>query len=108
SLLAFLVLAFSLILAGILVITPRAPVRLLFPMILFCWWVGPGLAFPLGQMPAEKLPLALAALQILLAGWLWVRWHRRGTGFLPFAVNARRPVFAWRHALLAGPAVAVL
>jgi len=105
SLLTFLVLVFSLVMAGVMVLTPRAPVRLVLPMILYCWWVGPGMTFPLGMVPSSGLPLAVAAIQILLAVWLWVRRRGRGWQGFPFAVNAGRPFFAWRHALLTGPVV---
>lgn len=108
SVVAFLVLVFSLVMAGVMVVTPRAPVRLLLPMILFCWWIGPGLAFPLGTAPSGAGPAGLAAIQVLLALLLWVRRRGTGRGWMPFVVNAGRPVFAWRHALLTGPVMLML
>ena len=47
---AFLVLVASVPMAVLLGVTPRAPKRVIIPLILFAWWAGPAMAFPLGSM----------------------------------------------------------
>jgi hypothetical protein len=107
--LAFSVLAVSFLMVAIIGITPRAPKGILVPLILFAWWAGPGMAFPLGFWNVPHLALGVAIAQVLLAFALWyfsgVRHGARWT--LPFAVRDG-PAFSWRHLILVGPATALL
>ena len=104
GILAFVVLAMSLLMVLIIGVTPKAPKRFLIPPILFAWWAGPGMAFQLGLWKVPYLPFALALLQVLIALALWhsargpngMRWT------LPFPVNDS-PTFSWRHFLVAAP-----
>lgn len=107
--LAFSVLAMSLLMVVIIGVTPKAPKRIIVPLVLFAWWAGPAMAFPLGFWKVPYLALGLAVVQVLLAMALWrssrsrngVRWT------LPFSVNDAR-AFSWRHLLIAGPVTALV
>jgi hypothetical protein len=104
GILAFVVLAMSALIVAIMAITPRAPRRLLVPLVLFVWWAGPGMAFPLAFWKVPYLPLGLGLLQVLLAFAVWFSSRDRdGSRWtLPFGVNDA-PAFTWKHFLLAGP-----
>ena len=103
---AFVVLVGSLPMAGIVGITPRAPKRILVPLILFTWWAGPAMAFPLALWNISHLALGLAIVQVLLALTVWSVFHP-GRWNRPFAVN-EAPAFSWRYLLLAGPTTVFL
>ena len=105
SLLAFLVLAASLFAAGMVVLSPRVPKRVLVPLILFLWWAGPGLAFPLGSWKAPGLSVGLAVAQLFLGTAVWLLFRRSGQpGGCPFDVREGL-AFSWKHTLVAGPAI---
>jgi hypothetical protein len=109
GILAFAVLAMSVLMVVIIGVTPRAPKRILVPLIAFAWWAGPAMAFPLGFWKVPYLAAGLAVVQVLLAIALWhssggrndARWT------LPLPVNDA-PAFSWRYAILAGPVTAVV
>jgi hypothetical protein len=106
---AFAVLAMSIFMVAILGITPRAPRRVLIPLILFVWWAGPAMAFPLGFWNVPYLALGLAIVQVLLALGLWYT-SRAGNGArwtLPFALRDA-PALSWRYLLLALPVTALV
>ena len=71
AVLAFSVLAMSFPMAAIIGLTPKAPKRILVPLILYAWWAGPAMAFPLGFWKLTHLAFALAILQVLLACGVW-------------------------------------
>ena len=86
---------------AIIGITPRAPRRLLVPLVLFVWWAGSGHGFSLGvsgRCPIWPLGLAIAAGAAGFRGLVfvsrpeWARWT------LPFAVNDA-PAFSWKYLL---------
>jgi hypothetical protein len=106
SAVALVVLVGSLPMAGVVALTPRAPKRTLVPLILFTWWAGPAMAFPLAFWNVSHLAIGLAVLQVslalaILSFFHGARWNR------PFAVNDA-PAFSWRYLLLSGPATAFL
>ncbi len=102
NLLAFLVLAASLVAAGMVALSPRVPKRVLVPLILFLWWAGPGFAFPLGYWKVPHLMFWLATAQIFLGVGVWILFGRRtGAWAWPLALRDG-PVFSWKHTLLAG------
>ena len=103
---AFVVLVGSLPMAGVVGVTPRAPKRILVPLILFTWWAGPAMAFPLALWNIPHLALGLAIAQVLLAITVRSVFHAGGWN-RPLAVN-ETPAFSWRYLLLAGPATACL
>ena len=103
---AFLVLLGSIPMAGVVGLTPRAPKRILIPLILFTWWAGPSMAFPLALWNISHLALGLAVAQVLLALAVWSLFHG-GRWNRPFAVN-ETPAFSWKYLLVAGPATAFL
>ena len=103
---AFVVLLGSVPMAGVVGLTPRAPKRILVALILFTWWAGPAMAFPLALWNISHLALGLAIAQVLLALTVWSVFHG-GRWNQPFAVN-ETPAFSWRYLLLAGPATAFL
>lgn len=106
SLLAFLVVLASVVLAVAMACTPRAPKRLLAPMILYCWWAGPGAAFPLAGWHVPHLSAWLAAGQILAALGVVValRPWAGGVAF-PWTPDPARRRFSWRYSLIAAPVV---
>jgi len=105
SFLAFLVLLASLVMAGMVVLSPRVPKRVVVPLILFLWWAGPGMAFPLGYWKTPALLSWLASAQILLGAGVWFFFRSRAGGRQgPFAL-AEGPGFRWKHTLIAGPAM---
>ncbi len=105
SLLAFLVLTASLFAAGMVALSPRVPKRVLVPLILFLWWAGPGLAFPLGYWKVPGLSLGLATAQILLGVGVWLLFRMpAGVREGPFRLRDGQG-FSWKHALVAGPAM---
>jgi len=107
SLLAFLVLAASLFAAGLVALSPRVPKRVLVPLILFLWWAGPGMAFPLGFWKVPGLSLGLAAAQVFLGVAVWI-FFRRATKFWEWPFGMREgPGFSWKHTLVASPALAL-
>ena len=98
---AFAVLGGSVAIAGLVSLTPRMPKRALVPLILFIWWAGPAMAFPLTRWNVPHLALGLAIAQLLLAVSVWSvcrggRWTR------PLPLN-ESPAFSWRYSLLAVP-----
>lgn len=109
GMLAFAVLAMSFLMVAIIAITPRAPSRILIPLIFFAWWAGPAMAFPLSLWNLQHLALGLAIAQVFLALGLWYFFQVRqgGARALPFAVRDA-PAFSWRHLFLAGPAAAMI
>jgi len=109
SLLALAVFAASFPMAAVVGMTPRAPKRILVPLIFFTWWAGPAMAFPMAFWSVPHLTLGLAIAQVLLALALWYFFHVRegGRWTLPFAVRDA-PAFSWRYLFLAGPATALV
>ncbi len=105
--LALLVLVYSLFMAALLVATPRVPGRVVLPLIIFLWWAGAALAFPLGRLDIPNLATWIALAQVAVAALTWVFFRQRRAGALPFELN-QAPPFAWRHSLLTLPAVAAL
>lgn len=103
SAVAFLALLGSLILAGVIIFTPRAPKRVLLPMIGFLWWSGPAVAFPLGSLGVASIGLWVAAMQVLLGWGILALWGRRKRW--PFIVHEERRRFAWKHSLVMAPLV---
>jgi hypothetical protein len=103
---ALLVLAASIPMAGLVGATPHAPKRTLIPLILFAWWAGPAMAFPLGLWDLSHLALTIAIIQVLVALFVGLAFHRR-RGELS-APSDKRAAFSWRYLLIAGPTTAVL
>jgi hypothetical protein len=103
SVMGFLVLLASLVLAGVIVFTPRAPKRVLLPLIGFLWWSGPGVAFPLGVFGASSPGVWVALAQLLLGMGVFMVCGERAR--LPFAVHSERKAFSWRHSLVFAPVV---
>jgi hypothetical protein len=109
GLLALAVLVASLPMAAIVGVTPRAPKRVLVPLILFTWWAGPAMAFPVALWNVSHLTFFLAIAQVLLAVAVWLafrlqdgrHWTRQ------FAVREKR-AFSWKYLLFAGPATALV
>jgi hypothetical protein len=101
SVVALVVLGGSMAMAGLVGLTPRAPKRVLVPLILFAWWAGPAMAFPLVFLDTPHLALGLAVVQVLLALTLWYVFRGHG-GNRRFPAN-EAPAFSWRYVLLAGP-----
>lgn len=105
SLPAFLLLVFSLVMAGMVALSPRVPKRVVVPLILFVWWAGSGMAFPLGYGKTPALMSWLAAGQILLGAGVWLLFRSRTAGVAgPFALRDR-PEFRWKYTLMVGPAM---
>ncbi len=101
---ALLVVFFSLGVALMVAVTPRAPKRVLVPLLLFTWWAGLAQAFPLGFSKIPHLGFWLSVFQVVVAGvvfWLW----RAQTSLRPFEARDRVG-FAWKYALVAVPATA--
>ncbi len=92
-----------------IVVTPRAPKRVLLPMILFLWWGGPAGAFPL--MLLDNFAGAgvwLSAAQLVLAFAINVSLRAPGAPwYAPFREN-EAPSFQLKHLLIAGTAMACL
>jgi hypothetical protein len=109
SVFAFSVLATSLLMVAMVALTPTAPRRILVPLVLFAWWAGPGMGFPLGFWNVPHLALGLAVGQVLLAITLWYSSRSRNGApwSLPFRVN-QAPAFSWRHVIFAAPLTAVV
>jgi hypothetical protein len=106
SAVALVVLGGSIAMAALVGLTPRAPKRTLVPLILFTWWAGPAMAFPLAFWNMPHLALGLAVAQVWLAMTLWYVF-RDGRGGRPFPLN-EAPAFSWRYLLLAEPATLLL
>lgn len=87
-------------------LTPRAPKRVLVPLLLFTWWVGLAQAFPLGFLKIPQFMLWLSLGQVALAALLFIFFRSQENHWL-FA-PAARPAFAWKHAILGVPAAALL
>ena len=103
---AFIMLGGSVAVAGLVSLTPRAPKRALVPLILFAWWAGPAMAFPLTRWNVPHLALGLAIAQLLLA--LTVLYFCRGGRWnRPLPLNGS-PAFSWRYSLLAVPLTVAL
>lgn len=103
SVVAFLTLLGSMILAGMLVFNPRIPKRFLLPMIGFLWWSGPGVAFPLGLLGVSPVGTWVAVLQLLLGVGILVWGGQRERW--PFKIHVEGREFSWRHALIWVPLV---
>jgi hypothetical protein len=104
---AFSVLVTSALMAAVIGVTPRAPKRVLVPLILFPWWAGPAMAFPFGFWRPPYLAFGLAILQVLLAFAVWrFAAHRGRATTVPLALNTQ--AFSWKYFVVAGPATAVL
>lgn len=98
------VIVASLVMGGVVALTPRAPKRVLVPLILLTWWGGGALAFPLVLLKVPHLMLWLCGAQILSAAAVWLAFRDRSAKwYQPFALNDA-PVFAWKHALIGAPA----
>ena len=95
----------SLVAAFLVAFTPRAPKRVLVPLILFTWWGGVAQGFPLVFLKVPQVMLWVSLLQVALAALLFVFFHSQERWL--FAAKDR-PGFSWRHALLAVPVAAVL
>lgn len=105
GLLALGVIIASIVMAGAVALTPRAPKRVLVPMIAFAWWNGAAFAFPLGSMEIPHLAIWMALGQCALGVAVYLLFRSRdGLGRLPFAV-ASGPWISPRHAMVAAPAV---
>lgn len=104
---ALLVLAYSLLMAVLLIVTPRVPRRVVAPLIVFLWWAGAAFAFPLGRMEIPNLDFWIAIAQVAVAGVVWVFFRQHREKDLPFALNDA-PAFSWRHSLLAIPAMGIV
>jgi hypothetical protein len=106
---ALAVLAMTIPMAAIIGVTPKAPKRVLVPLILFAWWAGPAMAFPFGLWKPAHLAFVLALLQVVLALAVWyfapnLSGTRRA---LPIAVTGAQ-AFSWKYVLVAGPVTALL
>jgi hypothetical protein len=106
---ALAVLAMTIPMAAIIGVTPKAPKRVLVPLILFAWWAGPAMAFPFGLWKPAHLAFVLAWLQVLLALAVWY--------FAPNLSGTRRTLstavtgaqaFSWKYVLVAAPVTALL
>jgi hypothetical protein len=103
--LSVLVILMSLVAALVVAFTPRAPKRVLVPLILFTWWGGLAQGFPLGFFKVPQVMLWVSLLQLALATLLFV--YFRSPEGRPFAAADRR-AFSWRHLLIAAPVTAAL
>jgi hypothetical protein len=103
--LSVLVILASLVAALVVAFTPRAPKRVLVPLILFTWWGGLAQGFPMGFFQVSQVMLWISLLQLALAVLLFVFFHSQESWL--FAAKDRR-AFSWRHALIAAPIAAVL
>ncbi len=106
GLLALGVIVASIVLAGAVALTPRAPKRVLVPMIAFAWWNGAAFAFPFGSMgiPHLAIWMALAQCAVGISVYLLFR-NADGQGMrMPFAVRSGPRVSA-KYAMIAAPAV---
>jgi len=99
------VIVLSLVAALVVAFTPRAPKRVLVPLIVFTWWGGLAQGFPLGFLKVPQVMLWVSLLQVALAVLLFIFFHSQESWL--FAARNRR-VFAWRHALVAVPLALVL
>jgi len=100
----FVALLLSLPVAVAAVLTPRVPKRVVVPMILFVWWGGPCLAFPLVLVDASGALLWLSCAQVVMALAVLVSFHSPGSPWnQPFALRDG-PFFRWRYSLLTGAA----
>lgn len=95
----------SLVVALMVALTPRAPKRVLVPMLFFTWWVDLAQAFPLGYLKIPQLMVWMSLLQVVLAIMLFVFFRVHGVRW-PF-VKAERPAFLWKHVFVALPVMAV-
>ncbi len=95
----------SLFVALMVATTPRAPKRILVPLLLFTWWAGLAQGFPLGFLKIPQFMLGISLCQIALAVLLFVFFRHQESRW-PF-VPAERPAFAWKHAILGLPVVAL-
>lgn len=104
--LSVIVVLASLGVALMVAFTPRAPKRVLVPLILFTWWAGLAQGFPLGFLKIPQFMLGISLCQVALAALLFI-FFRSHEGRWPFA-PADRPAFSWKYALLSVPSVLVL
>jgi hypothetical protein len=103
---AFMMLGGTVAIAGVVSLSPRVPKRALVPLILFVWWAGPAMAFPLTRWNVPHLALGLTIAQLLLA--LMVLYFCRGDRWSrPLPLNDS-PAFSWRYSLLAVPLTVAL
>lgn len=103
--LGLLVVFASVAMAGVVVLTPRAPGRVLVPLILITWWASFTMGFPLVFLKIPHLTDWLSFLQVVSAMAVWLLFRGPGSRWTePFALNDR-PAFAWRHAMIAAPLV---
>jgi hypothetical protein len=103
--LSVLAILASLAAALLVAFTPRAPKRVLVPLILFTWWGGVAQGFPLVFLKVPQVMLWVSLLQVALAALLFI-FFRSHESWLFVAKD--RSAFSWRHALLAVPLAAVL
>lgn len=96
----------SLGVALMVAVTPKAPKRVLVPLVLFTWWAGLAQVFPLGFLKIPQFMLWISLTQIALAALIFVFFRGRESRWM-FA-EADRPAFRWRHALLGIPLAAAL
>jgi len=98
----------SLLAAGTLVFTPRAPGKALIPLILFTWWTLGAQAAPLDAARVPHLALVLGGIQVALAAAVLILFRSpRAAWYVPFA-GRDRPPFSWRHSLIAVPLAAIV
>lgn len=101
-----LVILASLAAALTVAFTPRAPKRVLLPLIFFTWWGGLAQGFPLGYLKIPHVMLWVSLLQVSLAILLFI-FFRSQEGRRLFAPKDR-PAFLWKYALLALPITAAV
>ena len=98
---AFLVLVASVPMAVLLGVTRRASKRVLIPLILFAWWAGPAMAFPLARWKVPHLALALAIVQVSLGVLVWLAFRQDFSR--RESQENEPPAFSWKYLLFAGP-----
>lgn len=92
--------------AGVMVITPQAPLRVLAPLVLFTWWVGLCQGTPFLHVP--HLYLILSVVQVALSVGLWAAFREVGARWWsPFA-GRNVPFFRWQHTAVGIPVVAAM
>jgi hypothetical protein len=98
--LAALTLLASLIMALLVVATPRVSLRFVAPLILFVWWAVGTQAFPWGFGEPMVGQALAGATQVALAVILGVVFRAE---LLGPASRPDRPAFSWRRSLLTAP-----
>jgi hypothetical protein len=106
SAVALLVLIASGPMIALMAITPRAPKPILIPLIVFAWWAGPAMAFPLALWKVPHLAFGLGIGQISLALAVWFAF--RGDDRKTPSPATETPAFSWRYLLVAAPVAAFL